>query len=51
MRKNLNFTDELAQQIQHYANRHHNGNFNQAIRELAEKALKLESNKGEPTNG
>jgi hypothetical protein len=50
MRKQLNFTDELAQQIQHYANRHHNGNFNQAVRELALKALALESNNGEPNN-
>lgn len=48
MDKLISFDSDLAEKIQDYANKNHNGNFRQAVRVLCEKSLLIE---GEKKNG
>lgn len=41
MDKLINFKPVLAQHIQDYANKNHNGNFSQAVRALCNKSLSI----------
>ena len=44
MNKLINFTDKQEEKIQAYANKNTNGNFNEAVRRLVNKALDREKN-------